>query len=174
MSSNSSFTLSCRVVELAARLGPALPLSPIYIQGISTTTETNITANQFQTLLRVNHPRKHPTSNFPRAIHVKHHPPPPSPSQQPLPHLPSLQRQTHPTTTTTLPHQHSSTAARQHDTVPTRRISPRHTKHTHTHAHQTSTHARHATRPTTSVPPTTQHNHTRLGLPPAIVGVRPW
>ena len=145
MLSDSSFTVSCRVAELAAQLGPCLPLSPIYIQGLSTTTETYTTANQFQTLLRVNHPRKHPTSHFvkcntPRASS-------PSPSQQPLPHLPSLQRQTYPTNTTTLSqqqqaqqHYRSSTTAQQHGSTaqyPTRRISPV-TQNTHTHAHSIS------------------------------------
>ena len=133
------------LLELAAQLGPCLPLSPIYIQGLSTTTETYTTANQLQTLLRVNHQRKHPTSHFvkcntPRASS-------PSPSQQPLPHLPSLQRQTYPTNTTTLSqqqqaqqHYRSSTTAQQHGSTaqyPTRRISPV-TQNTHTHAHSIS------------------------------------
>ena len=120
--SDSSFTLSCRVVELAARLGPCLPLSPIYIQGLSTKTETYITANQLQTLLRVNHPREHTAfyfteSNTPQAL-------PPLPISATLRHLTSLQRQTHPTNTATQQHSHSSTAAQQHGTVPIRRISP--------------------------------------------------
>ena len=145
MLSDSSFTVSCRVAELAAQLGPCLPLSPIYIQGLSTTTETYTTANQLQTLLRVNHPRKHPTSQFCQVQYTSSIIPlpisatPTASSKPPETDIPNKHNNTI-TAAQAQQHYRSSTTAQQHGSTaqyPARRISPV-TQNTHTHAHSIS------------------------------------